>query len=131
SNGDEGGVGSANPALGLKWRLWEDPTAKLSFALRPEVQLGVSRADERRGLGNGRTGYGLTVIASQGTRFGALHVNLAAAREDYALAENRAANRRMRYRLSIAQVFELSRTWMVAIDAGVTTNPERARRARM
>src|SRR5690606_34844955 len=84
----------------------------------------------RRGLGNGRTGYGLTVIASQGTRFGALHVNLAAAREDYALAENRAANRRMRYRLSIAQVFELSRTWMVAIDAGVTTNPERARRAR-
>jgi hypothetical protein len=128
---DEGGVGSGNPALGLKWRLWEDPAARLSLALRPEVQLAVSRQDERRGLGNGGTGYALIVIASRATGFGAVHVNLAAQRVDYALDENRAANRRMVYRFSVAPVFQLSRSWMVAIDAGLTTNPDRARRARM
>lgn len=131
SNAHEGGVGSGNPALGLKWRLWNDPAAKRSLALRPEVQFGVSRADERRGLGNGGTGYSLIVIATQETGFGEVHVNLAAAREDHALDANRAANRRMLYRFSIAPVLQLSRTWMVAIDAGLTTNPERARRARM
>jgi hypothetical protein len=37
----------------------------------------------------------------------------------------------MLYRLSVAPVFELSPMWRVALDAGVTTNPDKARRARM
>jgi hypothetical protein len=37
----------------------------------------------------------------------------------------------MQYRLSLAPVVRVSQTWAVALDVGVTTNPDRAERARM
>jgi len=123
--------GSGNPAVGFKWRFWEDEARRLSFGFKPELQLGVSRASERHGLGNGRTGYAATFIVSRETSFGAIHANLSANRVGYDLAENREANRRMLYRLSVAPVVSLSPTWKAALEIGMTTNPDRARRARM
>ena len=123
--------GAGNPALGVKWRFWENEADKLSLALRPEVQFGMSRSSERQGLASARTAYAATLILSKAMSFGAVHANLAAMRADYALAENRDANRRMLYRLSVAPVVTLSPTWKAALDVGLTTNPERARRARM
>ena len=93
--------------------------------------MGVSRASERHGLGNGRTGYAATFIVTRETSFGAIHANLSANRVGYDLAENREANRRTLYRLSVAPVVSISPTWKAALDIGVTTNPDRARRARM
>jgi hypothetical protein len=123
--------GAGNPALGVKWRFWDNEADKLSLALKPEVQLGVSRRSERQGLGSARTGYAATLILSKEASFGAIHANLAATRVDFALAENRDTNRRMLYRLSVAPVVTLSTTWKAALDVGVTTNPDRSRRARM
>jgi hypothetical protein len=123
--------GSGNPAVGFKWRFWQDEARKLSLALKPELQLGVSRASERHGLGNGRTGYAATFIVTRETSFGAIHANLSAHRVGYDLAENREANRRTLYRLSVAPVVSISPTWKAALDIGVTTDPDRARRARM
>jgi hypothetical protein len=123
--------GAGNPALGVKWRFWENEANKLSLALKPEVQLGVSRRSERQGLASARTGYAATLILSKEASFGAIHANLAATRVDFALAENRDANRRMLYRFSVAPVVALSPTWKAALDVGVTTNPDRTRRARM
>lgn len=128
---DADASGRSNPVLGLKWRLWESEADGLSIGLKPEIRFGVSTQSERRGLGTGRTGYAATLIVTKATWFGAVHANLAAAREDYSLAENRAANRRMLYRLSIAPVVDLTPTWKLVFDAGVLTNPDRARRARM
>jgi Putative MetA-pathway of phenol degradation len=128
--GDDG-RGSGNSAVGFKWRFWQDEARKLSLALKPELQLGVSRASERHGLGNGRTGYAATFIVTRETSFGAIHANLSANRVSYDLSENREANRRTLYRLSVAPVVSLSTTWKAALDIGATTNPERARRARM
>jgi hypothetical protein len=123
--------GRSNPVLGFKWRLWESEAQGLSIGLKPEVRFGVSTASERRGLGAGRAGYAATLIVTKATQFGAVHANLAAAREDYSLAENRAGNRRMLYRLSVAPVVDLTPTWKIALDAGVLTNPDRAEGSRM
>jgi hypothetical protein len=98
--------------------------------LKPELQWGASKARERRGLAAGNPGYGATFILSQETAFGAVHANLAATRIGYELPSSREENRRMRYRLSVAPVFELDSDWKVALDAGVLTNPDRSRRAR-
>jgi len=128
---DADASGRSNPVLGFKWRLWENEADGLSIGLKPEIRFGVSTHSERRGLGAGRTGYAATLIVTQATRFGAVHANLAAARENYSLAQGRADNRRMRYRLSVAPVIDLSPRWKLALDAGVLTNPDRARKARM
>ncbi len=128
---DEATDGAGNPVLGLKWRAWEDEALKLSLGLKPEIQLGVSDDVERRGLGTGRTGYGLTLLLTQETGFGAVHVNLAANRVRYALPENVEVNRRNLYRLSVAPVVDLDERWRIAADLGVTTNPLRQERATM
>jgi len=131
ADGSDDGRGSGNPALGFKWRFWEDEARGLSFALKPELQIGVSRESEREGLGNARTGYAATFIVSQQMPFGAIHANASVNRVGYGLTENRQANRRTLYRLSVAPVIVLSPTWQAAIDVGVTTNPDRSERARM
>jgi hypothetical protein len=127
----EDAEGAGNPAIGFKWRFWEDAAGKWSAAWKPELQFGLSTHKERRGLAAGRNGYASTLVVTRETAFGALHANLGATRVRYELQENRAANRRMLYRLSAAPVFELTPAWKVAIDAGLTTNPDKARRARM
>src|SRR5690606_23339976 len=128
---DTDGAGGGNPALGIKWRFWESAPHGLSLGIKPELQLGASTAAERKGLASGRAGMSATLVLTQETSFGAVHANLAAARVRYELAESREANRRTRYRLSVAPVVELAPAWMVALDVGVVTNPDRARRARM
>jgi hypothetical protein len=127
----EDAEGAGNPAIGFKWRFWEDAAGQWSAALKPELQFGLSAHKERRGLAAGRNSYASTFIVTRETAFGAVQANLAATRISYELQENRAANRRMRYRLSVAPVFELSPAWKVAFDTGLTTNPDKARRARM
>ena len=43
--------GWGNPAVGAKWRFYENEASKLSFALKPEVQFPVSDSREAQGLG--------------------------------------------------------------------------------
>ena len=123
--------GFGNPAVGFKWRLWESEPQGLSIAVKPELQFGVSGSSERRGLGAGRTGYAATLIVTSEHGFGEIHWNASAARVRYDVSENRRDNRDDLYRVSVAPVFTLSPAWKVALDAGMVTNPDRARRARM
>ena len=123
--------GHGNPAVGLKWRLYEDAARKLSVAVKPELRLGVSTDEERRGLGSGRNGYSGLLIVTRQTGFGAVHVNYGFARVSYALEANRKANRRVLHMVSVAPVFEVAEGWNLAVDLGLTTNPDRAQRAQM
>ncbi len=123
--------GHGNSAVGLKWRFYDDAAHKLSVAFKPELQLGVSTDAERRGLGSGRNVYSGLIIATQGTGFGAVHVNYGFTRASYALEANRNANRHWLHSLSVAPVFEVAEGWNLALDLGVTTNPDRTQRARM
>jgi hypothetical protein len=128
---DESGNGAGNPALGFKWRLWDSEAQQLSVALKPELQLGTSRAAERRGLGAGRAGYAATLIVTREFDFGAVHWNVSGTRVRYQLAENRHDYRPYLYRVSVAPVVDVAAHWKLALDVGAITNPDRTRRARM
>lgn len=124
------GDGWGNVGIGAKWRFFEDEAAKYSFALKPEIVLPVSRAKEAAGFGNGKTAYGLTLIASKETDFGELHFNLAAERVNY--ADSVTFNeRKNRYRISVAPVWAVADKWKLALDMGLQTNPDPAEKSRM
>lgn len=123
--------GGGNPVVGLKWRFYENEADKLSLAFKPEIQIPVSSSAENRGLGNARTNAGAMLILTQETGFGAVHVNLAVVTNRLELQANRDANRRTLYRLSVAPVFEPAEGWKIALDAGLTANPDKAEKARM
>lgn len=123
--------GWGNPAFGAKWRFYEDEAAKLSFGLKPEIQLPVSDDKEARGLGTGKTSWSATLIMTQETGFGAVHANLAAAQVGYSLQENRDATRRNQYRLSVGPVWQTTEQIKLLIDTGIKTNPDVTQNTRM
>ena len=123
--------GWSNVVLGAKWRFHEDEKSKLSFAIKPEIQFPVSDNKEARGLGTGRTSYGALMIMTQETGFGAVHANLAASRVNFSDNTLSGAQRRSYYRLSVAPVWGVTEQWKLALDTGLTTNPDPTARARM
>jgi len=123
--------GWGNPAVGAKWRFYENEAAKLSFALKPEIQFPVSDSREAQGLGTARTSYSVNLIMTQETGFGAVHANAVAERVNYADDALNAAERRTLYRLSVAPVWDVAEGWKLALDAGFTTNPDLAAKSSM
>ncbi len=47
-------TGWSNSVVGAKWRFQENETSKLSFAIKPEVSIGVYKSREPRGVGTGK-----------------------------------------------------------------------------
>jgi Putative MetA-pathway of phenol degradation len=115
-----------NTVAGAKWRFHDDETSKLSFALKPEVSFAVSKDGESRGLGAGKTSYGIGLLMTQETGFGSFLANFIVDRISYADDTLNAAERRTQYRLSIAPVWDLAEDWKLAFDTGAMTNPDRA-----
>jgi hypothetical protein len=126
-SGGTGGWG--NVGLGAKWRFYSNDATGLSLGVEPEVQLPVSAVDEAKGLGNGRLSCTLTFLAAQNTTFGQIFANVMVDRDNFADAS--IADRRTKYRLSVAPVLDVSPYWRVALDVGLKTNPDRSRRYRM
>lgn len=116
--------GLGNAALGAKWRFFEEDEGKFSFALKPELQLPVSTGNEARGLGTARASYGLGLLMTKETGFGAVHANLVVIRVNYEDSALNDAERRTQYRLSVAPVWDVTEQWKLALDVGVMTNPD-------
>lgn len=114
--------GWGNVGLGLKWRFFEDEASKFSLALKPEILLPVSGADEAAGLGNGELSYGLTLIGSLETGFGELHFNLEAARSNF--DDPAITDRKDFWRASVAPAWAVAEGWKLALDLGLMTNPD-------
>lgn len=123
--------GWSNTAVGAKWRFYENEASKLSFAVKPEVRFPVSKEKEARGLGTARASYGIGLLMTQETGFGAVYANLAAERVNYSDEALNSAERRTLYRLSVAPVWNVAEGWRLALDAGLTTNPDRTAETRM
>ena len=123
--------GWGNPAVGIKWRFYENEAAKLSFALKPEIQFPVSKSKEARGLGTARASYSVNLVMTQETGFGAVHANLVTERVRYDDDALNLAERRTLYRLSAAPVWDVAEGWKLAFDAGIMTNPDRTAKAYM
>lgn len=111
--------GSGNPALGVKWRFYENEASKTSLAIKPELRLPVSEANEAKGLGTGRTSYALTAILTQETGFGAVHANLVAERARY--RDSIANPDATLIRASLAPVWDINERWKLALDVGSET----------
>jgi hypothetical protein len=99
--------------------------------LKPEVQVPVSTRREARGLGTADFSYGMGVLVTKETGFGAVHANLAVDRVNYDDDAINASERRTLVRLSAAPVWDVTDNWKLALDAGVMTNPDRAERTWM
>ena len=123
--------GWGNPAVGAKWRFYEDEASKLSFALKPELQFPISKDREARGLGTARASYSVGLLMTKETGFGAVHANLVAERVNFADDALNSAERRTLYRLSVAPVWDVAESWQLALDAGLITNPDRTAKSRM
>lgn len=123
--------GWSNPVLGAKWRFYDDESSKLSFALRPVILFPVSDTREARGLGTSRTSYGIGLLMTQETSFGALLANLVVDRINYRDDTLNTDERRTISRLSVAPVWDVAEDWKLALDAGIMTNPDRAEKTRM
>lgn len=118
--------GWSNPVIGAKWRFYEHEASKLSFAVKPEVSLGVSDGKEARGLGTGKTSYGVGLLMTRETGFGLLLANLQVDRANYTDNALNAGERRTQYRLSVAPVWDVTEGWRLALDTGAMTNSDRA-----
>ena len=111
--------GNGNPALGIKWRFYENEDSKTSLGFKPEIRLPISAAKEAAGLGTGRTSYGLLLILTQEVSFGAVHLNLGRGRDLFRDPE--VNPHALTQHASIAPVWDLTERWKVALDAGVET----------
>lgn len=123
--------GGVNPILGAKWRFHENEASKLSFAFKPQVQFPVSKESEARGLDTARASFGVGLVLTQETGFGAVHANLLVDRVNYADDALNTAERRTLYQLSVAPVWDVTEGWKLALDAGLMTNPDVTAKARM
>ena len=116
--GDDFVSGNGNPSVALKWRFYENEASKTSLAMKAELGLAVSRAQEALGLGNGRGYYTVTAILMQETSFGAVLFNLASGQVRYS---DTVANPDVTLlRASLAPVWQVNDQWKLALDMGST-----------
>jgi len=118
--------GWSNSALGAKWRFYDDEPGELSFALRPVILLPVSDSREARGLGTGKTSYGLGLLMTQETGFGSFLANLVVDRINFQDDTQNSTSRRTITRFSVAPVWDVAEGWKLALDTGAITNPDRS-----
>jgi len=108
--------GGGNPSFGVKWRFYENEESKTSLGIKPEIVLPVSSGRENEGLGTGKTSYGLTLILTQETGFGAVHANLFAGRDRF---RDTVGSDATITRASIAPVWDVAEGWKLALDIGI------------
>ncbi|MFZ4535994.1 transporter [Propionivibrio sp.] len=108
--------GAGNPAIGGKWRFYENGESKTSFAVKPEILFPVSSDRESGGLGTGKTSGNLTFILTQEVPFGAIHLNAGLGRDRF---RDTLINPDLtKTRVSIAPVWDVTEQWKLALDLG-------------
>lgn len=108
--------GNGNPALGAKWRFYEDEDYGTSFAIKPEIIFPVSARREDSGLGTGKLSGNLTLILTQQVPFGAVHANLGIGRDRFSDTLNNSKS--TTFRASMAPVWDVNEQWKLALDLG-------------
>jgi hypothetical protein len=116
---DESGAGDVS--LEVKWRIFE--LGGLSLAVKPGLTLPTG--NEKKGLGNGRPSYGLTLIATQEFERSFLHFNVGYARNEFELATDRESNRRDIWNGSVAAGVEIVKSLTLLADIGAETNGDK------
>jgi len=110
---DEKGIGDA--VLETKWRLFEKD--KFSVALKPGISMPTGNAE--KGLGTGRLGGHLFLIASQELGSWAFHGNLG-----YIRNENNVDERKDIWHVSLAATWEVVKNLKLVANVGIERNPD-------
>jgi hypothetical protein len=109
--------GISDVSLEVKWRLYDKDG--LSFAVKPVFTFPAG--DEDKGLGTGRTTYGLFGIATKEAGQWAFHLNLG-----YEVHENRIDERMKIWHLSAASEVEVAKGLKLVADVGAQGNPDKS-----
>lgn len=117
--------GVSDISLELKWRFFEKEG--LSFAIKPGITLPTG--DENKGLGNGRASYGVVFITTKEIEPWAFHLNLGYSYNEYALREDRDANRKGIWHASLASEIEVVKDLKLVANIGMERNPDRTSNA--
>ena len=112
--------GPADLSFSMKWRFFEHEG--LSFALKPSVTLPTG--DEDKGLGNGRSSYGITTIATYAKDPWAFHFNLGVTHNDYKLPADEDANRRDIWSASFATELQVAKRVRLVANVGMERNSD-------
>lgn len=107
--------------LEMKWRFLEYGPA--SFAIKPGIIFPTGSRD--KDLGNGRPGYGVTLISTVEFKPVAVHANAGYLHQLY-VSEDRSANREDLYTLSLAGVFEIAKRVQLVAAIETATNPDKS-----
>ena len=113
--------GMGDSTLELKWRFFESDG--LSFALKPGVLFPTS--DENKGLGTGKTSWGVNFITTYETKPWSISGNIAYSHVNYQLSQDEANNRSDLWRVSGGAVYSAREDLRVVGELGVRTNPAR------
>jgi len=116
---DENGI--SDIGVELKWRFFEQNG--LSFALKPG--LTIPSGDEKKGLGTGKAGYGITFIATKEIAPLAFHMNLGYSRSEYKLDEDEESSEKNLWHISLAGVYEVSDNLQLVANIGIEKNPDK------
>ncbi|MFJ3044822.1 transporter [Herbaspirillum chlorophenolicum] len=118
------GSGVGDYSLGAKWRYYDQDGLALAF--KPEVFL--PSGDTEKSLGNGKSGLGLTAIASYEIGAWTLHGNAGLNYNRYTRDSDDAAKRKLVWRTSAAVWYALNEQWRLVADTGVMQNVDRGNR---
>jgi len=116
---DTDGLGDIS--LELKWRFFEK--GGFSLAFKPAVSFPSGNTD--KGLGTGKVGYGVTLIATHEFDPFAVHLNLAYSHTPFKLEEDKEASRRDIWHASIAGTAEVMEGLQLVTNIGLETNPDK------
>lgn len=116
---DEDGI--SDMSLEVKWRFFEGDG--LSLALKPGFTLPTG--DEEKGLGNGRASYGLNFITTEEIKPWAFHLNVAYTHNEYKLEEDRDANRKDIWQVSLATEVEVAKNLRLVANTGMERNADK------
>lgn len=113
--------GVSDMALDLKWRFLEMGPA--SFAVKPGVIIPSGSRD--KGLGNGRPGYGLTLVSTIELKPVAVHANIGYTHQNYTDSDL-SLYRDNLWSFSLASVIEVAKGVQLVAGLDTSTNPDRS-----
>lgn len=113
--GSENGI--ADLSIGAKWRFFENEGFCLAF--KPFVTLATG--DETKGLGAGKTGYGVFLIATREFKPVDMEAYL---NIGYVRNENKAGEEKNLWHVSLAAVHEVVEHFKLAANLGMEKNPD-------
>lgn len=109
-------------SIGLKWRFLE--ADGFSLGLKPEFRL--ASGDQEKGLGDGRSGEALSLIAQYEWGAWTWLFNVGSERHRFSDPTAQDESRRYINKSSVALMYEINEQWHAVVDTGISSHETKA-----